>query len=785
MRRSTILIAVLVTFVLLMAANLLLRPPGRRVAEDASSSPLHYFLADDLLDREVLRCDLSWKADRVQTSEAWNQPLQPCSLGTGWTRPRSSGARAFGPHSDLKFILERTDWAQIIVTARAILRTDLERERAMRVSVNGRSLGEVEIPARWTTLALDIPPGLLEAGPNIFSFSFADRGPQEAAARTNRRTRPVAAKVREVGLARTLGTDRSPAGLRSFLEAASGEAPPPTQVFHRDSGQFVIRRSGTLVLPVELEDDARSLMIEVGATRSLDRRRTRLVLRLENLSSGAVQTLPLPIDEKASAPTRGGLRWEIPLDGFAGEPCLITFELDPQPEGAAIEITQPRRLIRKPPQGIRRTPPAARPARPPDIVLITLDAARDDHFSCYGYPRATTPNIDHLAARSLVFTNAFALAPYTLCSVPTMITGLSFVNHGVLTHKQILGREATTLAEHLKSEDYRTVCFSCSPNNSRDKGSAQGYDEFYELWKEGPQGECLDPTYLSGRVMEWLQEDDGSQPLHLQLHYVPPHTPYEPAPEFDVFTNPLYEGPCDGSNRTIRALDTGRLRPTPEDLQHVIALYDGNLLAADSAVQQVLLALQTRQRWKNTVVLITADHGDAFLEHGRTGHNSTVYDEMLQVPFILRMPEAFDGEGIDVDRLVTLADIVPTLLATIPVRAGTPLDGIDLTEIPEPGRRDPGRLFAARTTGKNPVLGLRTESWKVVLSDWGHGELYDLRRDPEEQHDIALENRPVFVGMCQLLAQRLGTPPLLEPTGRESEVSDTDLEMLEALGYTE
>ncbi|MCK5377054.1 MAG: sulfatase [Acidobacteria bacterium] len=785
MRRSTILITVLVTCVLLVAALLLLRPPGRRAAEDASSSPLHYFIADNLFGDEVLRCDLSWKADRAATPEAWDQPLQPCSLGTGWTRPMRDGARAWGPGSDLTFFLERTDWAQLIVTARAVPLTDFEYKRAMQVSVNGRSLGVVEISSEWTTIAIEIPPDTLEAGPNRFSFSFPGHGPQEATATMKRRARPVAASISEVALARSLGADGSPAGPRSFLDTSSDEIPPPTQVFDRKSGQLVIRRSGTLVLPVELEDDAQSLMIEVGLPWGLDRRRSRLALRLENLSSGAVQTLRLPFDEKASVFAWGRLRWEIPLDGFAGDPCLITFEADPQPEGAAIEITPPRRLTPKELERSSRAPPAVPPAETPDIVLITLDAARTDHFSCYGYPRPTTPSIDRLAARSLVFTNAFALAPYTLCSVPTMITGLSFLNHSVLTREHVLGHEATTLAELLKSEGYRTVCFSCSPNNSRAMGSAQGYDEFYELWTEVPRDESRVPTYLSGRVVEWLQENESSQPLHLQLHFIPPHTPYTPAPEFDVFTDPSYDGPCDGDHLTIAALDTGRLRPTPEDLQHVIALYDGNLLAADSAVQEVLLALQARPRWKNTVVLITADHGDAFLEHGRTGHNSTVYDEMLRVPFILRMPEEFDGEGIDVDRLVTLADIVPTLLATIPARVNTPLDGVDLTEVPEPGRKEPGRLFVARAISNFPLLALRTERWKVVLTDWGHGELYDLHRDPEEQHDISLENRPVFVGMSQLLARRLGAPPLLEPTSKATDVSDADREMLEALGYTE
>ena len=118
------------------------------------------------------------------------------------------------------------------------------------------------------------------------------------------------------------------------------------------------------------------------------------------------------------------------------------------------------------------------PAELPDIVLITLDAARADHCSCYGYPRPTTPMIDRFAELGLVFRNAFALAPYTLCSVPTMITGMSFLDHGVVGHQDTLAPEATTLAESLAAAGYRTACFSASPNDSAAKDSTRGMTSF-------------------------------------------------------------------------------------------------------------------------------------------------------------------------------------------------------------------------------------------------------------------------------------------------------------------
>jgi len=187
--------------------------------------------------------------------------------------------------------------------------------------------------------------------------------------------------------------------------------------------------------------------------------------------------------------------------------------------------------------GVDRKPVGGARQGKPDIVLIILDAARPDHFSCYGYGRRTTPNIDRLAEASLVFTNAFALVPNTRQSVPTMVTGLSFINHQVISKELMLADEATTLAEHLKNVGYRTACFTATPNNSRSLATDQGYDEFFELWTEISKKESIDPHVLSVRAVDWLEQIQSTGPVHLQLHYVPPHAPYRPAPPFDLFTN--------------------------------------------------------------------------------------------------------------------------------------------------------------------------------------------------------------------------------------------------------
>jgi arylsulfatase A-like enzyme len=366
-----------------------------------------------------------------------------------------------------------------------------------------------------------------------------------------------------------------------------------------------------------------------------------------------------------------------------------------------------------------------------------------------------------------------------------MITGLSFLDHGVVSDQEGLNDAATTLAEYLGNAGYTTVCFSANPNNSRSRGFDQGYDEFFQMWRSRNRREPANPHRVSHRALEWLAEQDGTTPVHLQLHYLPPHSPYRPAPAFNLFTDPAYGGNFTGNLGSLRGINTNRLKPNETDIAHIASLYDGNLRMVDDAVAEVLRALQERARWRDTVVLVTSDHGDALYEHGKMGHNSTLYDEMLKVPFILRLPAGSAVEGVDTGRLVSLADITPTLVAVAGIRPADDLDGIDLVGEPHGERSATGRYLVLRDAHHPPTLGLRSLAWKVMLTPSGFGALYDLRNDPAERDDLVLDRPGVLVGLTQHLTQRASRPPLVPPSPLRPEVDETDREMLRALGYAD
>ncbi|MGD8440663.1 MAG: sulfatase, partial [Holophagae bacterium] len=446
-----------------------------------------------------------------------------------------------------------------------------------------------------------------------------------------------------------------------------------------------------------------------------------------------------------------------------------------------IEVSPPHvtvsRLDTSPPAS---TGPGADAGRP-DLVVIILDAARVDRFGFAGHNRDTSPNIDRLAASSLVYHRVFALAPYTLCSVPTMITGLSFLDHGVIDHSDVLSPDAVTLAEILKQHGYRTACFTATPNNSRAKGFDQGFDVFRELWTEFPGRKARRPHALARAVRDWLdREPRTGPPLHLQVHMVPPHAPYDPTEKFDLFTDPDYDGPCDGYHRTLAALDGGSMPATEACVEHLLNLYDGNIRMADDATEQILNALRRRPRWRDTVVLITSDHGEAFLEHGRTDHNSTVFTEMLHVPFVLHLPDGSDPGAVDTDGLATLADIVPTLLHAAGIAPPSYPDAVDLLAT---GRPRHARFAVTSTTGPTPTLGLRSIRWSLMLEASGAGSLYDLVADPGERNNLVFSEPVRFAGLGSLLTSRCERPPQLNPAARGADITDEERALLESLGY--
>jgi len=690
---------------------------------------------------------LDLRRNSAEDTAGGSQDRVGIQLGEGWAAPDRSGRWAQGETSTVSVHVADPAARNLLFEYRS------PGVESIAVDVNGVDVGQLPPSATWQTHLLPVADGVLSAGVNTIVLRYA-AGPEGFSMFADGGWRSV--YFRTVGLVKSEEAARPDDGMAAFS---------------RDQETLRVGRSGTLVVPFGTDRQVASVAVTMSAESRLWRSST-FGLRYWGAADGDAEPKPSAVqDSLRGLWGRASASLELPLDGRSGPGCVF-IDVDLPSTGAPMRLDV-LHAEESPPVPTREpdVPPDA-----PDIVLIVLDAARADHVGAYGYSRQTSPNIDRFAANSLLFENVHATAPYTLSSMATMLTGLSFAQHGVTGREHKISESVTTLAEYLQDAGYRTACLSANPNNSARLGLEQGCDVFEEFWLDVVPPESLDPYRVSRSALEALR-DTAESPLFLMLHYVPPHEPYAPRPEFDIFGDEDYDGGYDGSWETIRSIDDGTLEPTPADLEEIVSLYDGNLRTGDDAVGLVLDALQRRERWDRTVVLVTSDHGEAFGEHGRMGHNTTVYDEMLHVPFILRVPDDLRLPAVDRASVASLADVTPTLLGLAGVEPRGRLYGENLLA----PRVTTGRRVVARSGGLRPFYAYRTERWKAIEGRGG-GELYDLSVDPDERTDRYVDHPATFACLNALLQLEI-SGSVEASTAESGELSEEEMRTLRSLGY--
>lgn len=433
-------------------------------------------------------------------------------------------------------------------------------------------------------------------------------------------------------------------------------------------------------------------------------------------------------------------------------------------------------------------PTAPVPRRRPDIVLITIDALRADHLSAYGYRRFTSPAIDRIAARGRVFTNATTQAPYTKAAVASLMSGLYPSAHKTITvtvaiddamtgrpttatpSTDVLPSGITTLAEALHGSGYRTLGFTANPFLIDAFGFGQGFDvfEFY------PGGEFATVDRLIDGAVAAVQQSGGG-PVFLWVHMMEPHSPYDPP----AWADDLFA--LEGTPRLIpdlTAVPPWLERGTPPDLRIYERDYDSEIAVADAGVGTLLRAFSQARGGAAPLTVITADHGEQFLEHGGFEHNTTLYEELIRVPLIVSGPGL--GAGI-VDTPVELIDLFPTLLKLSGSGAAIDLPGRDLQEVISAA----GSARPVYAENQKLQSSVRLDDWKLIRYRNGREELFNLRSDPREQRDRrgdeperAAELRALLASHAAAAAER---GKLIESA--HAPVDPGVLDRLRALGY--
>ena len=415
----------------------------------------------------------------------------------------------------------------------------------------------------------------------------------------------------------------------------------------------------------------------------------------------------------------------------------------------------------------------------PNIVLYVVDTVRADRLGVYGYGKPTSPRLDTFAAGAVLFENAYAQSSWTRPAVASLFTGLLPPAHRTVGRRSVLPEDATTLAEILAVHGYEGMGLVRNPNVGRAFGFAQGFNRFRSEDRE------RDETMLD-RVRLWLDERQGAEgPFFLFLHAIDPHGPYDPAPEFEE----MFEaGGAPAHYRTVRyllGLNRGEVEPEPETADALSRLYDAEVAQNDRAFGELLDELEDRGLVEDTAVIYLSDHGEEFAEHGRWEHGLSLYEEVLRVPLVMRLP------GVPARRVEEPAqhvDVLPTLLAYLGIEA-PPTDGRD--------------LLAARRRGDEPldvythldVDGHRAASvirgpYKLVLpqspSQGTAPMLFDLDADPGELRDLAADRPDIVERMLALLAERNLAGEIVSAEEIEDDQLDEDVRRrLRALGYVD
>lgn len=450
---------------------------------------------------------------------------------------------------------------------------------------------------------------------------------------------------------------------------------------------------------------------------------------------------------------------------------------------------------------VARSEPPAQPGTPWNVVLISLDTLRADHLSCYGYARRTTPNLDGLAARGVLFENAIAASSWTVPSHMSLFTGLYPGAHGVESVRLALDRKAVTLAEALRAQGWKTAAFVSGPSLNGQMGFSRGfemYDDFtvtlsheanllgYNDIENMSINQIVTNPIITRLATEWLRKNAGTR-FFLFLHYWDVHHDYIPPAPYDRAFDPGYAGAIDGRNIAGRQNQWERDGLAPADLAHLTALYDGEIAHTDAHVGAVLRAIEDARLTERTIVIIVSDHGEAFMEHGTLNHGNSLHDELVRVPLILCAP-ALVPAGRRLDGFVSHVDVMPTVLGLLQLAPPGSTQGVDLSPALRGTSAVPDRLvFSELNYTEHALRAARCRQGTLIVDL--HGRRPELWFRPEAARWISAGAEgfdEAFVArMRQAAAKGPARPDAVVLTPEKPPPNLQLLERLKSLGYVQ
>jgi len=411
-----------------------------------------------------------------------------------------------------------------------------------------------------------------------------------------------------------------------------------------------------------------------------------------------------------------------------------------------------------------------------NIILIIIDTLRADHLSCYGYHRFTSPTMDSLAAEGTMWTNAHSHAPWTLPSIASIWTGLSPQSHRTLSCHDWkvfngprinygLDTNLPTLPSTLDAEGYATRGIA----NVFLLNEKHGFDRGFDEYSCSIRGQDRLEISVDSLIL-WMGEH-SQEKFFCMLHLYDVHDPYDPPENYRT----LFKMES-SSSATTWSIDGDSIL-NADDREHLIASYDGEIARVDDNLSRLFSWLREQGLDKSTLIVITSDHGEEFLEHGWVLHGRTLYEEVLHVPLIM------SGPGIESGRIDTspvgLFDIMPTLLAWADIPCDAVLDGMDILNEDIPSDRvipASGVAFLHPDSNQHLASALIGGKKTIGYEDLERFISFDLDIDPGEHDPEDASPAETEAVLYYWATPPRGFPELAEP-------DDEEIEVLRDLGY--
>jgi arylsulfatase A-like enzyme len=689
---------------------------GREAPMPAESKPLVGFL--DSARRVIATRTLDFGTESARES-----------FLTGWGPDEKGGGATFvwgvGDSSSLRFeVVDRRARRLVLRGWSFPFRDDPPQE--VTVLLNGRDLGRRLMPLRRTELEFEVHGDELRGGENLLEIRYARHEGDNA------------------DLERAVAWDAL---------SLSGGTPPQEPPGRTPAGDLELPAGTALEWTLELPGDS-----WLSWSRVTGRGGARLEVAAESEGES---------HERSEEAGVGAGRFRI---SAAGEPHrLRRFSLravshhgggsvriegarlhSPGIAGGSPERKRPATAVRTGAAGPARTVAQSLHGSRPNVVIYIIDTLRADHLGCYGYPRATSPHIDRFASHSTLFEEGRAQASWTRPAVATILTGLYPITHQAERTIDRLPERIETLAERLAAAGYETAMLTANGNVAGRFGFRQGFDQFVYL----PERRSARYTHvrsweMNRQVFDWLDHRRTDRPFFLVVHTVDPHEPYTPREKYRKVLAADVKDTSIGLHAQVRRLpllspeEARRRAPLLEEL------YDAEIADNDASFGELVARFERMGLGRNTAWFLLADHGEEFYDHGGWTHGSTLYEEQLRIPYVVRMPDGV-GAGLVVHTPAEQIDVAPTILDLAGVALPAELPGRSLIgEIARREGTDGGPSFAFLDHDEHRVETVVDAQWKLLLIDRSAVvptrspvKLFALGSDPDELEDLAF-TRPL------------------------------------------